>query len=78
MTALAIVSLMDDQLVKQIQLTDDHGEPYNQYALSDTDIKYLLRSYSTIMQQERDRIRPPSVPSCKRGFADDLDDDVPF
>ena len=78
MVALAVVSLVDDKLVSPVQLTTDEGEPYTQYTLSNAGTKYLLRSYSALMQQERDRLRPQPPALRKGGFADDLDDDVPF
>jgi len=77
MIALAIVSLMHDGLVDRLDMTDNNGEPYHTYALSDAGTKYLLRSYSTLMQQERALVR--SAPTAKRTSSfDDLNDDVPF
>lgn len=78
MTALALASLVHDGLIERIGLTDQDGDPYNTYALSESGTKYLLRSYSSLMQQEKDRIRPKPPVRSKGGFADDLDDDVPF
>jgi hypothetical protein len=78
MVALAIASLVDAKLVDQLHLTGDHGEEYNNYVLSESGTKYLLRSYSTLMQQERDRLRPQSTTRKGVAFNTDLDDDVPF
>ncbi len=77
MVALAIASLVNDQLVEQLRLEDDHGEPYNSYALSDAGTKFLLRSYSSLMQQEKDRLRPPRT-AKPPNFDSNLDNDVPF
>lgn len=77
MTALAIASLMHDELIDRNELTDQDGDSYNSYSLSHSGTKYLLRSYSSLMQQERNRIAQQSRMTSKGGFAD-LDDDVPF
>lgn len=77
MVALGILGLVADKLVDKIQLTDNDGDEYNKYALSEAGTKYLLRSYSALMQQERDRLRPPR-PSSRPAFDADLDDDIPF
>lgn len=78
MVALAIASLLDDQLVTQLVLSDDNGDEYNSYTLSEPGTRYLLRSYSALMQQEKDRVRRPIVKSRPPAFDADLDDDVPF
>lgn len=78
MAALAILSLVDEGLIEQIRNERDHGELYSSYTLSDSGTRYLLRSYSSLMQQERNRIRSPVSLSRPSGFADDLADHVPF
>lgn len=78
MVALAIASLASDKLVQQFRLEGDHGDEYNSYALSDAGTKYLLRSYSTLMQQERDRVRPRQAVRIPPAFDANLDDEVPF
>lgn len=77
MVALATMSLVHDNLFEQMNLTDDDGDPYIGYRLTDAGNKYLLRSYSALMKQEQDRLRPRSAPA-RNAFAEDLDDDVPF
>lgn len=78
MAVLALASLVEDGLVDRIELTDRNGDRYNSYSLSDSGTKYLLRSYSVLVQQERDRILRISNAPKRGNFADDLDDDVPF
>jgi hypothetical protein len=78
MLALAIASLVDDQLVTQLQNEDQDGDLYNTYVLSDAGTKFLLRSYSTLMQQEKERVKPTSRLRSLSAFDSDLDDDVPF
>ena len=75
MVALALTSLIHESSVVQLQQEDQNGDPYNTYVLSESGSKYLLRSYSTLMQQER--LRVSNRPS-RATFPDDLDDDVPF
>lgn len=75
MVALALTSLVHDSLVLQLQQEDRDGDPYNTYVLSESGNKFLLRSYSTLMQQERSRV--VSSKPTQGGFPD-LDDDVPF
>lgn len=78
MTALAVISLMSDKLIEQIELEDDDGDKFNGYTLSEAGTKYLLRSYSTLMQQEKERVRMQSPSRKAMPFDSDLDDDVPF
>lgn len=78
MVALAIISLVDDKLVNKIELSGEDDQPYNSYALSGAGTNYLLRSYSTLMQQERERLKQPQRKAARGGFLDDLNDDVPF
>lgn len=78
MVALAIASLVDARLVEQLHLTGDHGDEYNNYILSESGTKYLLRSYSTLMQQERDRLASRPSAKLRPAFDTDLDEDVPF
>lgn len=85
MTALAIASLLDDGLIEAHQLTDQDGDAYTSYSLSDHGKKHLLRSYSSMMQTERDRLVRSQASEATRwqtpvsaAFSDDLDEDVPF
>lgn len=78
MVALATMSLVHDGLFEHINLTDDNGEPYISYKLAESGNKYLLRSYSALMNQERGRLRPQPAIGTRRGFSEDLGDDVPF
>lgn len=78
MVALAIASLVNDELVQRTELEDNSGETYNKFSLSESGTKFLLRSYSSLMQQERERIRIKSSSSRPAAFDSDLDDDVPF
>jgi hypothetical protein len=75
MVALALIALMSDKLIEQIELEDNDGDKFNSYTLSESGTKYLLRSYSTLMQKERERVR---MRSPLRAFDSDLDEDVPF
>jgi hypothetical protein len=75
MVALALTSLINDSLVVQLQQEDQDGGQYNTYVLSDSGKRFLLRSYSTLMQQERSRI---AVGKPIQGGFPDLDEDVPF
>lgn len=68
MVALAIASLVVDQLVQKFHTTDEDGDAYISFSLTDAGHKYLLRSYSSLMQTERDRLTPSF----------DLSDEVPF
>lgn len=77
MVALATMSLFHDGLFEQINSEDNNGEPYLGYRLTESGNKYLLRSYSALMNQERERLRPRVPPPTRRGF-DDIDEDVPF
>jgi hypothetical protein len=78
MTALAVTSLMSDKLIQIVEREDQDGDIYHGYILSESGTKYLLRSYSTLMQQEKERLRVRS-PSKKLGaFDSDLEDDIPF
>jgi nucleoside 2-deoxyribosyltransferase len=77
MVALAIASLAAEGLIEKFDNTDQNDEPYCTFALTDLGSKYLLRSYSSLMQQERDRTAPQQRFTL-RGTPDGLDDDVPF
>ena len=77
MVALAIASLIDDELVQKKEMEDHHGELYATFSLTEAGTKYLLRSYSSLIQQERDRLITKAT-TRSDSFADDLDDDVPF
>ncbi len=77
MVGLAIVALVNEGLVDQIVNEDRDGDPFNTYVLTEAGTKYLLRSYSSLMQQERSRIASDHS-SFGGGFPPDLDDDVPF
>lgn len=77
MVALAVASLINDNLVDRLPLNDEHGHPYNAYVLSEAGTKFLLRLYSSLMQQERDRLRPQPKATRPPAFDSDLDD-VPF
>lgn len=78
MVALAIMGLVDDKLIDQIRNDDDRGGTYNTYSLSDSGTKYLLRSYSALMEQERDRVKSVQLINQTGGFGSGFDDDVPF
>lgn len=74
MVALAITSLEHDKLIIQHVEADRDGEEYLSFSLSEHGKRHLLRSYSALMQQERDRV---SNNVSTSGFPDDLED-VPF
>lgn len=79
MVALAIASLMSDGLVNRVNQNDEQGDPYHAFILSDPGTKFLLRSYSTLMQQERDRLKAnPARRARPAAFDSDLDEEVPF
>ena len=80
MTSLAVASLMNDGLIERVELIDQDGDPYHGFNLTDSGTKHLLRSYSTLIQQERDRLKAStrSIPARRVAFDSDLDDDVPF
>ncbi|WP_420138209.1 hypothetical protein [Sphingomonas sp.] len=78
MVALAIASLIDEGLVNRIELTDHDGDPFNKFALSESGTKFLLRSYSTLIQQERERVHAQALARRPAALNTDLDDDVPF
>lgn len=75
MVALALTSLMNDGLVFSSEQRDENGDEYNGYTLSDAGTKYLLRSYSSLMQQERDRVTFNSKRATRFG---DGSDEIPF
>ena len=77
MTALAIASLLDNGLIETHDLCDLDGDPYTSYSLSDKGTKHLLRSYSSVMQHERENLNRAKQRASK-GLGSDLDDDVPF
>ena len=80
MAALAIASLLEDGLIEQHKLVDENGDPYNSFALSDHGQKHLLRSYSSLMKDEKDRATKAAASSWKSKSTsyDDLEDDIPF
>jgi hypothetical protein len=81
MVALAVSNLVEKSLVATSQSFDENNEPYVMITLTPEGRNYLLRSYSTLMQEEKDRIalRPSKKsPRPAASFDSDLDDDVPF
>lgn len=75
MAALAIASLLDDNLIERKEVADSDGE-WIAYLLSDQGRKHLLRSYSTIMEEEKGRAGRAQKTTLVN--YDDLDDDIPF
>lgn len=79
MIALAVASLVEDGLIEKHELTDQDGDPYNSFALSDHGQRHLLRDYGNLMRNERELIaKSPTWNSPKSSNHDDLDDDIPF
>lgn len=81
MISLALMSLIDQNLVQRNE-DEDRGEVYNTFALSDSGMKFLLRSYSVLMQSEMESASSTTrlpTPSRRNPFSSaELDDDIPF
>lgn len=77
MVALAVTSLVDDNLAAAFHSSDNNGNDYRTYDLTESGRKYLLRSYSALMQNERNQLARKSHPK-PFGFSEELDNDVPF
>jgi len=79
MVALAVASLLHDDLIAKHQLSDQDGDLYNSFALSDGGQRHLLRTYSSLMREEKQRSAiGRAAPKADANNHDDLDDDIPF
>lgn len=79
MIALAVASLSEDGLIERHELTDQDGDPYNSFALSDHGQRHLLRNYSSLMRTEKELIaKPTQLSKGHTSNYDDLGDDIPF
>jgi DNA-binding PadR family transcriptional regulator len=81
LASLAILALIKDALIFKNEVQDRDGDPYVSYSLTETGRDRLLERYAEIKRSEEDHKRGPA-PTTKvesfGGFADDLDEDVPF
>ena len=77
MTTLALMSLVDNEMIERSSGADENGDPYNSFTLSHAGSRYMLRSYSDLMQQERNRVKSIANSAKRGGFGDDSDD-TPF
>lgn len=79
MVALALLGLLNENLVTQHEY-EESGGVYNTYTLSEQGQRYILREYSSLMQDEKNRMSTQSnhIRSAGKGFLADLDGDIPF
>jgi hypothetical protein len=70
MISLALISLINDGLVDKSTLFDSDGDEYTAFRLSEQGSKFLLRSYSVLMQAEMQRVGARS--RNKNGFSDEI------
>lgn len=82
MVALALTSLLHDELIARHEVTGSNYDEYVSYTLSDKGQKHILRDYAALMQQEQATAELQqsfgwSKSKTPSGY-DDLDDDIPF
>jgi hypothetical protein len=72
MIALAVTGLVADGLVEKVDRTDENGNDYRTYNLSDDGQKKILREYAALMKEESHRLKGISL------LEETSNDDVPF
>lgn len=76
MLALALTSLLADELVQSHDHTDNYEGDYRTFSLTEEGRRRMMREYATLMKDEAARL--PVVRPAPKAFDTDLDDDVPF
>ncbi|WP_156002614.1 hypothetical protein [Sphingomonas melonis] len=76
LASLGMLALSRDGFLDAEVNQDRDGDPYHTYVLTDLGRDTLLAQYASLKRAESNR--PVNSATNKGGFADDLDDEVPF